>query len=303
MKAAEFASIGFDFFAMGSPCELVLDARDKPSVTAAAAAAIAEVRRIERRYSRYRADSLLSRINRAANAGEVLCVDAETADLLDHAFAAYARSDGLFDVTTGLLRQIWHEGVERIPPREQLSTLLDRIGLDKVSWRRPMITFLVPAMELDFGGIAKEYAADRAAATLRSAGVQHGLVNLGGDIAIVGPHEDGSPWRIGVSDPRGGEAAVATLFVESGGVATSGDYERYFELEGRRYSHVVNPKTGWPVEGLPSVTVAADTCLAAGMMSTIALLKGADGADWLSAAAVHHCYVDSTGKLGGSIFD
>jgi thiamine biosynthesis lipoprotein ApbE len=95
----------------------------------------------------------------------------------------------------------------------EIATLLRRIGLDKVSWRRPRLTFLVSGMELDLGGVAKEYAADRAATLCRSRGVPHGLVDLGGDIAVVGPHPDGSPWRIGVRDPMGGEAAVAKLFV------------------------------------------------------------------------------------------
>ncbi len=121
------------------------------------------------------------------------------------------------------------------------------------------------------------------------------------DIAVVGSRPDGAPWHIGIRDPMGGETAVATLFVASGGVATSGDYERYFKVEGRCYSHVINPKTGWPVVGLPSVTVVADTCLSAGMTSTIALFMGEAAPQWLGAAGAAHLYVEATGKLGGSI--
>jgi len=264
-------ALRFDFFAMGSPCALSLHDRAQGDAARVAEGAIAEVRRIERRYSRYIAESLLSRINRVAKAGNSICVDSETADLIDHAFTAHARSDGLFDVTSGLMRQIWNDEIETIPRETEITAMLGRVGLDKVLWRRPKLTFLVSGMELDFGGVAKEYAADRAADVCRLRGVRHGLVNLGGDIVVVGPHPDGMPWRIGIRDPMGGEAAVATLFAASGGVATSGDYERYFEVEGRRYSHAINPKTGWPVAGLPSVTVAADTCLSAGMTSSIAL--------------------------------
>ena len=171
----------------------------------------------------------------------------------------------------------------------------------KISWRRPQLTFSVPGMELDFGGIAKEYAADRAADVCASAGLLCGLVNLGGDIAVIGPHPNGFPWRIGVRDPLGGEGAIATLFVASGAVATSGNYERYWEVDGRRFSHVINPKTGWPVEGIPSVTVVAATCLSAGMVATIAMLKGQAGPEWLRESGAAHLYVDDTGKLDGSI--
>jgi thiamine biosynthesis lipoprotein len=291
----------FDFFAMGSPCALSLYARAQGDAARVADVAIAEVSRIERRYSRYIAESLLSRINSVAKAGDSICVDTETAYLIDHAFTAHARSQGLFDVTSGLMRQIWNDEIELIPREEEIAAILGRVGLDKVLWRRPTLTFLVPGMELDFGGVVKEYAADRAADVCRLSGARHGLVNLGGDIAVVGPHPDAAPWRIGIRDPMGGEAAVATLFVASGGVATSGNYERYFEVEGRRYSHAINPKTGWPVASLPSVTVAAETCLSAGMTSSIALLMGEACPQWLSTAGAAHLYVEATGKLGGSI--
>jgi thiamine biosynthesis lipoprotein len=222
MSATE--AIHFEFFAMGSPCALSLYDHLQGDTAQVAEAATAEVRRIERRYSRYIADSLLCRINRAANGGNSICVDLETADLIDHAFAAHARSHGLFDVTSGLMRQIWNDEIDRVPREAEIAAMLARIGLDKVVWRRPKLTFLVPGMELDFGGVAKEYAADRAAQVCRLRGARHGLVNLGGDIAVVGPHPDGTPWRIGIRDPMGRKAAVATLFVASGGVATSGDY-------------------------------------------------------------------------------
>jgi len=142
------------------------------------------------------------------------------------------------------MRQIWNDEIDRVPREAEIAAMLAHVGLDKVVWQRPKLTFLVPGMELDFGGVAKEYAVDRAAQVCRLRGARHGLVNLGGDIAVVGPHPDGTPWRIGIRDPMGGEVAVATLFVASGGVATSGDYERFFEVEGRRYSHAINQRLG-----------------------------------------------------------
>jgi FAD:protein FMN transferase len=291
----------FEFFAMGSPCMLSLYACKHEEANGVAAAAIDEVRRIERLYSRYLSDSLLSEINRAAWCGSEICVDAETSILIDAAFDAYARSGGLFDITSGRLREIWNDGLIVIPDDADIAALRAYVGLEKVSWQKQRLSFAVPYMELDLGGLAKEYAADRTATICREAGSRHGLVNLGGDIAIVGPNVDGSPWRIGISDPIGGSEAIATLFITSGGVATSGNYERFWEIDGRRFSHLIDPKTGWPVESLPSVTVVAPSCLSAGMASTIALLKGGAGPAWLHLIGLDHVYVDYSGKIGGSI--
>ncbi|MGO9673169.1 MAG: FAD:protein FMN transferase [Methylocella sp.] len=294
-------ALWFEFFAMGSPCSLWLYADDDDNARQAAEAAVGEVRRIERAYSRYLRDSLLSEINRVAMAGGDISVDPETALLIDHAFCAHAVSDGVFDITSGRMREIWNDEIKTIPRDCDIASRLAYIGLEKVAWRRPRLSFSIPGMELDLGGIAKEYAADRAAAVCASAGSRHGLINLGGDISIIGPHPDGSPWRIGICDPFGRGEAIATLFVAEGGLATSGDYERYFEVEGRRFSHLIDPRTGWPAPGLPSVTVAAPSCLAAGTTSTIAILKGEAGPQWLRATGAAHLYVEETGELGGSI--
>ena len=291
----------FDFFAMGSPCELTLYSSDREHAAEVAAAAIAEVRRIEQKYSRYRRDSFLSQINAVAKFGGSISADAETSGLIDHSFEAHSKSEGLFDVTCGVMREIWNDGLVSRPKEADIASVLCRVGLDKVRWERPMLAFLNSGMELDFGGIGKEYAADRAASVCRSRALSYGLVNLGGDITVVGPHPDGSPWRIGINDPSGGDVAVATLFVESGGIATSGNYERYWEIDGRRYGHAINPKTGWPVDGMPSVTVAAETCLSAGMASTIALLMGNGGPSWLRASGADHLYVDDIGRIHGSV--
>jgi thiamine biosynthesis lipoprotein len=291
----------FDFFAVGSPCTVSLYADGRDAARRIADAAIAETVRIEHRYSRYRADSFLSTINRAAAAGESIRVDDETACLIDHAFIAHEQSDGLFDISSGLLRKIWNDGIECVPEPPEIDAILAKVGLDKIVWRRPELTFRVAGMELDFGGLAKEYAADCAASACRLNGAAYGLVNLGGDVAVFGPHPDESPWRIGIRDPFGGNEAAATLFVPRGGVATSGDYERYFVAGGRRFSHALDPRTGWPIDGLPSVTVAGETCLSAGLTATIALLKGHEAPRWLEATGALHLYIQTAGTLGGSL--
>jgi len=288
------------FKAMGSPCDIQLYARNHASAAAVADLVVADVARLESRYSRYRDDTFLSAINRVAAAGGAIEVDEETAGLLDYADTCYRESDGLFDITSGLLRRVWRFDRAATPAPEEIGPLLARIGWQKVRWRPPRLEF--PAgMEIDFGGIVKEYAADRAAALCREAGVRHGVVNLGGDIRIVGPQPDERPWRIGVQHPRRKQAAVGTLVVGAGGVATSGDYERCIVVEGRRFGHVLNPKTGWPVQHLASVTVVGELCVVAGSASTIAMLKEADGPAWLERLGLPHLWVDVDGNCGGSL--
>lgn len=289
----------FEFSALGSDCVLQLLEGAEP-VAAAASAAIGEINRIETRYSRYRPDSELSRINTVAARGGSIEVDAETAGLLDYAYACFRKSDGLFDITSGLLRRAWDFGAGRLPSEASIAALLPRIGLDKVLWAAPRLTFTRPGMELDFGGLGKEYAADRAAGICQAMGVQSGLVDLGGDIRVIGQRPGGEPWRIGIRHPRRPSEAVAVVELTSGGLATSGDYERYLEVQGRRYCHILNPRTGFSARGLASVSVICADCLVAGSLATIAMLKGRDGPPWLGALGVRHIFVDEAGDLGGS---
>jgi thiamine biosynthesis lipoprotein len=156
-------------------------------------------------------------------------------------------------------------------------------------------------MELDLGGLVKEYAADRVAARCQALGVRSGMVNLGGDVRVLGPKPDGSPWRIGIRHPRRRGALLRTVELLRGGLATSGDYERCIVLEGVRYGHVLNPCTGWPVRHLASVSVVADRCIVAGSASTIALLRERKGPAWLSALRLPHLWVSVDGATGGSL--
>jgi thiamine biosynthesis lipoprotein len=155
-------------------------------------------------------------------------------------------------------------------------------------------------MEIDFGGIGKEYAADRAATVCAEHGIRHGLVNLGGDVRAVGPQPDGAPWRVGIRHPRREHAAIATVLLESGAVATSGDYERYFEVEGQRYCHILDPRSGRPVAHWQSVSVVAPLCVVAGSCATIAMLMGADAESFLREQGLRYVAVDADGTLHGT---
>ena len=187
----------FDFEAMASPCAFHLYAEQEAAAELAAIAAQEEVARIEAKFSRYRPQSELSRLNRAAKDGGAVEVDDETAALLDFAFAAYEKSDGLFDITSGLLRQAWDFTALRLPEQAALDALLERVGMKHVRWQAPRLGFARAGMELDFGGIAKEYAVDRAAEFVTGCGIAHGMIDLGGDMHAWGPHPDGAPGRGG----------------------------------------------------------------------------------------------------------
>jgi thiamine biosynthesis lipoprotein len=287
----------FEFQAMASRCEVRLFAPDAGTARRWADAAIAEVRRIEAKYSRYRDDSVTTAINRAAG-GDAVAVDAETAGLLDFGAALHASSDGRFDLTSGVLRRVWDFKAQRLPAPEQVTALLPLIGWPQVEWKAGAVRLPRPGMEIDFGGIGKEYAADRAGALLLEQGARHGLVNLGGDVRVIGPVADGTPWRIAIQHPRGrpGEA-LARLDVAAGALATSGDYERYLVVDGRRYCHLLDPRSGWPVGAWQSVSVVAPLAVAAGACATVAMLDDVDGAlAFLREQGVRFLAVDAAGR-------
>ena len=290
-----------EFKAMGTICDIQLFARNKAKAGKAADAAIADVQRLEALYSRYKSDSFISEVNRVAAVGGSIRVDDETASLLDYAVACYEQSDGLFDITSGILRRAWKFDQGKLPEQSLIDGLLDKVGWHKVSWKRPVLAFSVPGMEIDFGGVVKEYAVDRAAALCYAQGIKHGVVNLGGDIKVIGPRGDGSPWRIGIRHPRDKTAILDTLLLYEGALASSGDYERCITVNGVRYGHVLNPKTGWPVRYLAAVSVVGDFCVVAGSASTIAMLKEEQGTDWLNDLGLPSLWVDVRGEIGGSL--
>lgn len=289
-----------DFFALGGDCAIHLCTDSKSQFEALAEAAEAEIVRIEKRYSRYRADSEMSRINAAAARGDSIRIDEEATSLIEYAKACFVKSEGAFDITSGILRRAWDFSAARPPDQASIDPLLPLIGLDKIALSDGCLHFSQAGQELDFGGLGKEFAADRAAEVCAALGAKHGFVDLAGDIRLIGPQPDGSPWIVGIRHPREPEKVIAQIALTSGALATSGDYERHFEFEGRRYCHILNPRTGWPVQGLSSVTVISDRCLVAGSLSTIAMLKGREGADWLARLGVRHIVVTDTMECRGT---
>ena len=272
------------FTAMASPCEVLLSSTDHCAALELGTLAACEAQRIERKFSRYRDDGVTAWIHE--NRGTRIEVDEETASLIDFASRCFELSDGLFDITSGVLRRAWKfDGSDRVPEPGAIRNLLSLVGFGKLEWRSPHL-MLPSGMELDFGGIGKEYAVDRAYEQLAAAGSAPFLINFGGDLRANRPPPHG-PWQVGIERPDTDREATMILDLEHGALATSGDSRRYLLKDGVRYGHILDPRTGWPVPDAPrSVTVAASSCTEAGLLSTLALLNGAQAKDFLAEQGV-----------------
>lgn len=282
------------FRAMASPCEVLLERQDMALCRTLIELAATEAERIEQKYSRYRPDSVLSRLN--ANSGQWQSIDAETAALLGFANTCFSLSDGMFDISSGILRRAWQfDGSDKIASQQQIDSLLPHVGWHKVQFTEQAI-LLPNGMELDFGGIAKEYAVDKVLQLLvqqfPASQAPSMVVNFGGDMSCNRPRQDGSLWQIGIENPSLADQAISAVGLSQGALATSGDSRRFLLKDSVRYSHILNPKTGWPVIDAPrSVTVAAPNCLLAGMLATTALLQGDNAEAFLQAQGLKYWLV------------
>ena len=288
------------FKAMGTYCEIQLYEASRISARRMVRRLIDEVNRLESKYTRYREDSFLSKINRSAGDQTGIKIDVETLKLFEHAQTCFEQSGGLFDITAGVLRRVWDFSRKRIPDESELQETLPLIGYERLHWHDDML-FLPENMEIDFGGIVKEYAADSLANLARELGVKRGLINLGGDFAAIGSQPENRPWPISITHPEDSTKIMSHFHLFEGGLASSGDYERSFVLDGKRYSHLLNPRTGWPCAGLRAVSVSANLCTVAGSFATIAMLKQEqDALNWLTESGLPFVFMDGAGQIGGA---
>lgn len=282
------------FTAMASPCEVLLSSTDRDAALEMGTLAAREAQRVERKFSRYRNDSVTAWIHE--NRGSRIEVDEETASLIDFASRCFELSDGLFDITSGVLRRAWRfDASGHVPEAAQVERLLPLVGFARLQLGTDGIA-LPMGMEIDLGGIAKEYAVDRALAAIESASARSAiaheplsvLVNFGGDLRSNAPPA-AKPWQVAIEDPERGPEPPVVLELTRGALATSGDAHRFVLRDGRRYGHILDPRSGWPVEGAPrSVTVAAATCIEAGSLSTIAMLRGRDAESFLEECGARY---------------
>ena len=271
---------------MGGPCEVLTDGGDKQLAGRVSLLVAEEAWRIEDKFSRYLDGNIIHRIN--TSQGDPVEVDAETGHLLDFAATLFDISAGGFDITSGVLRAAWvFDGTDNIPAQADIDNILGRVGWQHVTWADLRLT-MQPGMEVDLGGIGKEYAVDRCMAMARSATNVPAMINFGGDLAVTGPPVTREAWKVGIEGP-GVDAAGKRVALRQGALATSGDARRFLLHDGVRYSHILDPRTGWSVPDAPSsITVAADTCTQAGMMSTLAMLRGTEAEQFLAAQALLH---------------
>ncbi len=273
------------FRSMASPCNVFIDGANRKSAASLGSIAAREAARIENKFSRFRENNIIHTINHSE--GIKIKVDSETGLLLDFAQNCFEMSEGLFDITSGILRRIWKfDGSDNIPDKNAVDELLPLIGWKKALWQAPYLS-MPPGMELDLGGIGKEYAVDKTLLHLKEHTNSSVLVNFGGDLSTSGPRKNNQPWLIGVEKPEVLGTTSAHIELSHGALTTSGDSHRYLKKNNIIYSHVLNPLTGWPVTNAPrSVTVAANNCTEAGIISTLAMLKGADAEAFLNAQGV-----------------
>ncbi|MBU2865172.1 FAD:protein FMN transferase [Reinekea forsetii] len=285
------------FVAMGGPCAIYFWHHSKQADEIKRTLE-QEVRRLEFKFSRFKATSLVSQINRGEHNGSSL--DDETTALLNYAQQCFEISDGLFDITVGSFREIWDFKSGKTPNESEILTVKNKVGWHKVGWNGQCVN-LLKGTELDFGGLVKEFAADRLVALLQEHQAT-GLVNLAGDIAVTGRQVEGQPWPISIVHPRAKGKVIATVNLEGGAIACSGDYERFMYINGKRYHHLINPLTGWPdTESLASVSVITQNCIMAGSITTIAMLKGERAKEWLDEIALPYLAIRKDCSIFGSI--
>ncbi|MEW6989224.1 FAD:protein FMN transferase [Colwelliaceae bacterium 6441] len=268
------------FFSMASLCEVLVDTDNEELAKKLGNIAAQEAWRIEDKYSRYDQHSLCYQINK--NAGQRVSIDDETYKLFEFAHQCYEMSDGAFDITSGILRKVWQfDGSDNIPNKQSVNSLLKFVGWDKVNYS-PDSFCMANGMEIDFGGLGKEYAVDRTVLLLSQAANIPFLVNYGGDLAAYGARKGNEPWQIGIEHPSFKNNNDTIVTMTTGAIATSGDANRFLLKDGHRYSHILDVKTGWPVINPPNaITVAAPQCIQAGFLATLALLQGVKAESFL----------------------
>ncbi|MFD1383736.1 FAD:protein FMN transferase [Rhodanobacter aciditrophus] len=294
IEFSEFTKVSFQ--CMASPCEILLDINeaDESEITELCLSAVLEAWRIEYKYSRYQDTNTWHELHNHPDTPQI--IDSETQSLMAFAYQAWQLSDGRFDITSGLLRNVWSFKHKSLPSQTKIDSLLAHIGFDKLIWHPEDPSFLtVPSgMELDFGGIGKEYAVDRVLHLIDQQLKQRNLtyrvlVNFGGDLACRQNLKHPIPWQIGIESLTQENRSDISILLSQGAIATSGDTKRYITIHDKRYGHILNPKTGWPIQSpYRSISVAADSCVQAGMLATFTLLQGHDAKTFISQTGLDY---------------
>lgn len=257
---------------MGTIVEIVAAGQASGQLDTAIDAAFAEMARLDKLLSSHRQESEISRLSRDSRG---FMVTAETAEVIALGQDVAQHSGGAFDMTLGALKELWSFDAAQpaVPDKQAVAGALAGIGPDALTLNGRQVVKRVPHLQVDLGGIAKGYAVDRAIAVLEEHGVTSAAVNAGGDMYLLGQRPE-RPWLIGIQHPRQQDAVLATVQVRDRAVVTSGDYERFFELEGHRYHHILDPQTGYPARGCQSVTIMTDSVALGDALATAVFVLG-----------------------------
>ena len=277
-QPTELKRFQFDRVEMAVPFQLVLYAPDAPTANGAAEAALARIRQLNAIFSDYDPESETRRLGDTAGKGLAVPTSQELWEVMGRAQELSRRSEGAFDVTVGPLVALWRRARRQreLPRPEKLAAARELVGyrLVRVEPGNRAIELTNQGMKLDFGGIAKGYAIDQAMAVLRSRGITRAMIHAGGDVGVGDPPPDSAGWRVGVPSLKVGAPPYVILSLSQCAIATSGDTWQFVEIEGRRYSHIVDPRTGIGLTDHSQVTVVASDGLTADGLSTAASVLG-----------------------------
>jgi len=265
------------FYIMGSEFQYKLYCKKKPICEKAVRESQERLNQIDFLFSNYREDSVLTKVNLNASISPV-SVPAEFINLTEQSVYFSELTKGAFDITVGNLFELWKKSskTHQMPEKSQIESALKCTGYKKILLDKTnnTVSFDSNCLELDFGAIGKGYAVDEVVKIVKSRGIKKGLINFGGNIYALDKQTGEKGWEVGVNDPFNKSSVVDFIKIDNLGVATSGDYEKYFLINGKRYSHIIDPHTGYPVENLSSVTVLADSATKADALSTAFSVMG-----------------------------
>ncbi|WP_238160834.1 FAD:protein FMN transferase [Flavobacterium cupreum] len=264
---------------MGSRFDITIVAEDSLTAETRIKETIAEITRIENLISDWKSDSQVSEVNQNAGIRPVK-VDREVFDLTKRAIAISKMTNGAFDISFGALEKVWKfdGSMTEMPTAEQIKKSVEKVGYQNIVLDSIQSTIFLklPGMKIGFGSIGKGYAADKAREVMEAKGVKAGIVNASGDLTTWGAQPNGKEWTIGITNPFDTDKFVKTFSLKREAVTTSGNYEKFTELNGKRYSHIINPITGYPETGLVSVTVFGPSAEMANGFSTSLIVLGKD---------------------------
>ena len=265
----------FSFRAMSNYCEIQIYDESRIAAKKTTQRLASEILRIEKKYISATKNNFLLEINHSAGSRLGIKLDTETRTLFDIAKHSFELSSGTWDITATKLVNAWKNKTHQPSDNSELTKLISLIGFEKLDFKGTRL-YLPKDMEIDFGPIIKEYAADAVAELAKKIDVHHGLINLGGDFTVIGPQPDQKPWSIGIANPEDVNSLLAKIELLEGGVASSGDFSSSINIDNQKYNSLVNAKTGWLCSGLRAATVAAHNCAHAGSLARTALSLGED---------------------------